>query len=56
VRPVQIDPQAQRFSLPVCAATVVMTSIAMTTRKVPRWFGGILVTTYVVFVAYGSFR
>ena len=56
VRPVQIDARTQWFYVPVCAATVVMTSIVMATRTVPRWFGGILVATYVIFVAYGYIR
>lgn len=56
VRPVQVDPQTRWFYMPACAATVVMTSIAMATRKIPRWFGGILVATYIIFVAYGYVR
>jgi hypothetical protein len=29
---------------------------SMATRKVPRWFGGVLVTTYIVFAGYGNVR
>jgi cation:H+ antiporter len=56
VRPVQVDVQTQRFYMPACAATVLMTSIVMATRKVPRWIGGVLVATYIVFVVYGYLR
>jgi cation:H+ antiporter len=53
VRPVHVDTQTRWFYMPVCAATIVLTSIVMATRKVPRWFGGVLVATYFVFVGYG---
>jgi hypothetical protein len=33
--------------VPVCAATILLTSIVMATRKVPRWFGGILGAIYM---------
>ena len=56
VRPVRIDAQTQWFYVPACAATILMTSIVMATRRVPRWIGGILVATYVVFVGYGFVR
>ena len=53
VRPVPVDPQTKWFYLPVCAATVLMTSLVMATRRVPRWVGVALVATYLVFVGYG---
>jgi cation:H+ antiporter len=53
VRPLQIDPQVLRFYLPACASTVVMTSVAMATRRVPRWAGAILLAIYLVFILYG---
>lgn len=53
VRPVQIDSTTQQFYLPACAATVVMTSIVMVTRRVPRWMGAILIAAYLIFVGYG---
>jgi cation:H+ antiporter len=56
VRPVHVDPQTRSFYVPVCAATILLTSIVMATRKVPRWFGGILVAIYAVFVGYGYVR
>jgi fructose-specific phosphotransferase system IIC component len=40
------------FYVPVCTATILMTSIVTATRKVPRWFGGVLVAIYIVFVGY----
>jgi cation:H+ antiporter len=56
VRPVHVDPQTQWFYMPVCVATIALTSIVMATRKVPRWIGGVLVATYIAFVAYGFVR
>lgn len=56
VRPVPVDAQTRWFYAPVCAATVLLTSIAMATRRVPRWFGGVLVAIYIVFVGYGTLR
>jgi cation:H+ antiporter len=56
VRPVQIDAQTQTFYMPACAATVLMTSIVVATRRVPRWIGGVLVAIYIGFVAYGYIR
>jgi hypothetical protein len=56
VRAVHVDPQTRWFHVPVCAATILLTSIAMATHKVPRWFGGVLVATYIVFVGYGYVR
>jgi cation:H+ antiporter len=53
VKPVQVDEATRWFYVPVCAATVAATSIAMATRTVPRWLGGALVAIYVVFVGYG---
>ena len=52
----QIDAQTRWFYVPACAATILMTSIVMATRKVPRWIGGVLVATYIVFVGYGYVR
>lgn len=56
VRPVPVDEQTQWFYMPVCVATVVLTSIVMATRKVPRWIGGILVAIYTAFIGYGFVR
>ena len=56
VRPVQIDAQTREFYVPVCAATILLTSIVVATRKVPRWAGGLLVATYIAFVGYGYIR
>jgi cation:H+ antiporter len=56
VRPVQMDLETRSCYVPVCTATILMTSIVMATRKVPRWFGGVLVATYIIFVGYGYTR
>jgi hypothetical protein len=41
------------FYLPVCAVTVVATTIIMLTKQVSRWAGAILVLLYVLFVVGG---
>lgn len=51
VRPVPVEPITQHFYLPVCAGTVVLITLLMWRRSVPRWGGGLLVVVYVVFVA-----
>jgi cation:H+ antiporter len=56
VRPVHVDVQTRSFYVPACAATILSTSVVMASRKVPRWFGGVLVATYTVFVGYGYVR
>jgi hypothetical protein len=42
-----------RFYLPVCAVTVLATTLVMLTRRVPRWTGAVLVLLYFVFVTGG---
>lgn len=53
VRPVDIDSQTLWFYLPVSAGAVVLTSLLMAFRKIPRWAGALLVAVYVIFVMYG---
>ena len=53
VRPVEVEPQVLRFYLPVCAVTVLATTLVMLTRRVPRWAGAVLVMLYFVFVIGG---
>ncbi|HXG09801.1 MAG TPA: sodium:calcium antiporter [Gemmataceae bacterium] len=53
VRPVAVEPQVLRFHLPLCAVTVLATTLVMLTRRVPRWAGAILVLLYFAFVSGG---
>lgn len=55
VHPVAVAPQTLRFYLPFCFATLVIVSIFMLTRKIPRWGGGILVLLYLGFAMVGYF-
>jgi len=53
VRPLAVDEQVLRFYLPFCLGTVVLVSLLMMTKRVPRWAGGILVLLYGVFALKG---
>lgn len=53
VSPVAVDAQVLRFYLPLCFGTVVVVSLFMMTKNIPRWAGGILVLLYLVFVIGG---
>lgn len=53
VNPVTVDAQVLRFYLPVCFGTVIVVSLFMMTKRIPRWAGGILVLLYLVVVIGG---
>ena len=53
VHPLEVEAQVLRFYLPFCFATVVIVSLLMMTKNVPRWAGGLLVLLYGVFVLKG---
>jgi len=53
VSPVTVGDQVLSFYLPLCFATVIVVSVFMMTKKIPRWAGGILVLLYLVFVVVG---
>ena len=53
VSPVTVDAQVLRFYLPMCFGTVIVLSLFMMTKKIPRWAGGILVFLYLVFIVVG---
>ncbi|MCW3140329.1 MAG: hypothetical protein N2V71_07000 [Methanophagales archaeon] len=54
VSPVTVGTQVLRFYLPICLGTVIVVSLFMMTKKMPRWAGGILVLLYLIFIA-GSY-
>jgi len=54
VSPVTVGTQVLRFYLPICLGTVIVVSLFMMTKKIPRWAGGILVLLYLIFIA-GSY-
>lgn len=54
VRPVSIPERVLLFHIPLALVTTVFIALVMTTRRVPRWAGGVLVALYVGFVA-GSY-
>ncbi len=53
VRPLDVDEQVLRFYLPFCLGTVVIVSLLMMSKRVPRWAGGLLVLLYGIFVLKG---
>jgi len=53
VSPVTVGTQVLRFYLPLCFGTVIVVSLFMMTKKIPRWAGGILVLLYSIFVIGG---
>lgn len=54
VGPVSIPQRVLLFHIPVALVTTIFIALVMTTRRVPRWAGGVLVALYVGFVA-GSY-
>lgn len=53
VRSVDVETEVLRFYLPFCMGTIVIVSLMMMTKRVPRWAGGLLVLLYCVFVLKG---
>lgn len=53
VRPLEVEVEVLKFYLPFCWGTVVIVSLLMMTKRVPRWAGGLLVLLYCIFVLKG---
>lgn len=53
VQPVPVSGQVLKFYLPLCLLTIIVVSLFMLRKQVPRWVGAVLVAFYVVFVAGG---
>jgi len=53
VHPVPVDMQTLTFYLPYCLGTVIVISVFMAARRVPRWAGAILVLLYLGFAIGG---
>lgn len=54
VQPVPVSDQVLRFYLPLCLITIVVVSLFMLRKQIPRWAGAVLVGLYLLFVAGGS--
>jgi cation:H+ antiporter len=54
VQPVPVSDQVLRFYLPLCLLTIIVVSLFMLRKQIPRWAGAVLVGSYVLFVAGGS--
>jgi cation:H+ antiporter len=53
VSPVAVSNQVLSFYLPLCLGTVIVVSLFMLARRVPRWAGGVLVALYLAFAVGG---
>jgi cation:H+ antiporter len=53
VQPVPVSEQVLRFYLPLCLLTIVVVSLFMLRKQIPRWAGAVLVGLYLLFVAGG---
>lgn len=53
VRPVPVDTQTLTFYLPFCLGTVIIISLFMAAKSVPRWAGVILILLYLGFILPG---
>lgn len=53
VQPVPVSGQVLRFYLPLCFITVIVVSLFMMRKKVPRWAGAVLIALYLVFFTGG---
>lgn len=53
VRPVPVSTQVLKFYLPLCLITVIVVSLFMMRKNVPRWAGVVLIALYLVFFAGG---
>jgi len=53
VQPVPVSTQVLRFYLPLCLLTVIVVSLFMMRKKIPRWAGAVLLALYLIFFAGG---
>lgn len=53
VSPVTVNAEVLRFYLPLCFGTVIVLSLFMVTKNLPRWAGGILIILYSIFIIGG---
>lgn len=53
VKPITVDAETLKYYLPICLVTTIIVSIFMSTKKVSRLAGAVLVLLYVAFAAVG---
>lgn len=53
VKPITVDAETLKYYLPICLVTTIIVSIFMSTKKVSRLAGAVLVFLYVAFAAVG---
>jgi cation:H+ antiporter len=54
VQPVPVSDQVLKFYLPLCLITIIVVSLFMLRKQIPRWAGAMLVGLYLLFVTGGS--
>lgn len=53
VQPIPVSDQVLKFYLPVCLVTIVVVSLFMLRKQIPRWAGAVLIALYSVFFIGG---
>lgn len=53
VHPIPVSGQVLRFYLPLCLITVIVVSLFMMRKEIPRWAGAVLVALYAIFFVGG---
>ena len=53
VKPITVDAETLKYYLPICLVTTIIVSIFMSTKKVSRVAGAVLVLLYVAFATVG---
>jgi len=53
VRPVPVATQTLKFYLPFCLGTLIVVSLFMMTKSIPRWAGGVFILLYLGFAIVG---
>lgn len=52
-QPVPVNDEALKFYLPLCLITIIVVSLFMMRKKIPRWAGAILIALYSIFFVGG---
>ena len=53
VHPVPVTAQTLKFYLPFCLGTLIVVSLFMMTKSIPRWAGGVFILLYLGFAIVG---
>lgn len=53
IQPVSVNDEVLKFYLPLCLITIIVVSLFMMHKKIPRWAGAVLIALYSIFFAGG---